>query len=572
MRRLTFQVQALQTEVHRMAAASARCPPSCPCPVAAPTPGAPSHASLPAARPSPRSPRAPVTGAPIGAPPTNSSGRLPQLRLLPRTAHQPPFWTASRVCAAVAPHKFSSFVPPVIVTPIAAVVGVSATALTAASHNPRRHARLLPSCPPTPLHFAFVSAAQLVAIPPRTPAAGLVSVQTIAEARAAVLRGNLHPHSPRVGARIAALVQPGCPVGQSNLLCTSPRCPLQDPLSLWGNGQGAARSATPTSLVQSLGFAILAQGHFLLKATIADAWIVSVLCFFCISVRRPISMVRRGMEHRRGAERVVAGDSWAKTTCGPLATRQQSPSGAQFTSQCPKAGVASECRSTRSRTSSQARRGPRNGVNTSDQVAGGNREFGARRSRGEEDVGRSVAEGKISLVPPVEDRIAQCVKFLERAKKRLAVAETELQSTVQKKSQCEQEVAEGEADLARMREEVPVPADPDEDANIEVQRLKARLAQLESIHGRPSRGSVEAAENIRSKVAKRRVGCCAEDVLPSTEQDLGYWLDDKQAELRDALDMGDTGSATTITGLISRGLAKLASFSVPPSAVSNMVP
>ena len=39
----------------------------------------------------------------------------------------------------------------------------------------------------------------------------------------------------------------------------------------------------------------------------------------------------QGMEHRRGAERVVAGDSWAKTTCSPLATRQQSSSGARFT-------------------------------------------------------------------------------------------------------------------------------------------------------------------------------------------------------------------------------------------------
>ena len=45
-----------------------------------------------------------------------------------------------------------------------------------------------------------------------------------------------------------------------------------------------------------------------------------------------------------------------------------------------------------------------------------------------------------------------------------------------------------------------------------------------------------AAENIRSKVAKRRVVCCAEDVLSSTEQDLCCWLDDEQEELRDALD------------------------------------
>ena len=200
---------------------------------------------------------------------------------------------------------------------------------------------------------------------------------------------------------------------------------------------------------------------------------------------------------------MVAGDSWAKNHLRS-ATRQ-SPSGAQFASQRPKAGSTSECRSTGSRTSSQARRGPRNGVDTSDQVAGGDREFGARRSRGEEDVGCSVAEGKISSGGPSSGGShSPKQKFLERAKKRLAVAETELQSAVQKKSQCEQEVAEGEADLARMREEVPVPADPDEDANVEVQRLKARLVQLESIHGRPPRGSVEAAENIRSKVAKRR--------------------------------------------------------------------
>ena len=33
--------------------------------------------------------------------------------------------------------------------------------------------------------------------------------------------------------------------------------------------------------------------------------------------------------------------------------------------------------------------------------------------------------------------------------------------------------------------------------------------------------------------------------------------------------MGDTESATTITGLISRGLAKLASYSEPPSAVEH---
>ena len=65
-----------------------------------------------------------------------------------------------------------------------------------------------------------------------------------------------------------------------------------------------------------------------------------------------------------------------------------------------------------------------------------------------------------AAVPPVDDRIAQSMKFLEHAKKQLAVAEKELQTAIEKKSYCEQEVAKGEADLARMKEEVPVPAAP----------------------------------------------------------------------------------------------------------------
>ena len=160
-----------------------------------------------------------------------------------------------------------------------------------------------------------------------------------------------------------------------------------------------------------------------------------------------------------------------------------------------------------------------------------------------------------AAVPPVEDQIAMSVKFLER---------TELQAAVKKKSQCEQEIAEAEADLARMREEHSASG---EEPKTEVQQLRARVAQLEEIRGRHVRGSEEVAEHIRTKAGKRRVGGCAEDVLPSTEQDLACWLDDRQTQLPDALDMADA-----ITSLITRGLAKMASFVPPPSALSNMVP
>ena len=53
--------------------------------------------------------------------------------------------------------------------------------------------------------------------------------QTIAEGRAAVLRGNLHPHNPCRRPHCSEFVQPGRLFGCCNLHCTSPRCPLHDP-------------------------------------------------------------------------------------------------------------------------------------------------------------------------------------------------------------------------------------------------------------------------------------------------------------------------------------------------------
>ena len=69
-----------------------------------------------------------------------------------------------------------------------------------------------------------------------------------------------------------------------------------------------------------------------------------------------------------------------------------------------------------------------------------------------------------AVVPPVENRISQSMKFLERAKKRLARSF----NRQFRRNPIAEEVAEAEA---RMREEVPVPTVPDEDAQAEVQHL-----------------------------------------------------------------------------------------------------
>ena len=197
--------------------------------------------------------------------------------------------------------------------------------------------------------------------------------------------------------------------------------------------------------------------------------------------------------------------------------------------------------STRSRRSSQAQRGPRSSV---DEVAGGDCEFGARRSRGEEGCRRSTEEGKItSVVPPVEDRIAQSMKFLERAKKRLAVANTELQSAVQKKSQCEQEVAEAEADLARMRED-------GRSRRRCVCRGPTIKGQIGSIGVDPRSSSTRVGGSSREhpfEGGKTASGMLCRRCVAINGARSQLLVGRKEGALQDALDMADMESAATIT-------------------------
>ena len=78
----------------------------------------------------------------------------------------------------------------------------------------------------------------------------------------------------------------------------------------------------------------------------------------------------------------------------------------------------------------------------------------------------------------------------------------------------------------------------------EVVALRARVAELEACARRPLQNSEDAAQNIRAKVAKRRLGTCSEDVVPSTDQQLSEWLDGMNCEFLDALDVGDMESAS----------------------------
>ena len=167
---------------------------------------------------------------------------------------------------------------------------------------------------------------------------------------------------------------------------------------------------------------------------------------------------------------------------------------------------------------------------------------------------------------PLTEQLALTESFIERSRKRIEALEAKkteevalLEQATQRQNRLRQEI------LAQAPELLVAGSGPEPCS--EVVMLRARVAELEARGSRPPRNSEDAAQNIFAKAAKRRLRTCSEHV----EQQLSEWLDGMNCELRDALDVGDMESTITLSGLISRGAAKMESL-VFPSTVANMVP
>ena len=80
--------------------------------------------------------------------------------------------------------------------------------------------------------------------------------------------------------------------------------------------------------------------------------------------------------------------------------------------------------------------------------------------------------------------------------------------------------------------------------------------------------SVDAAESLRSRLTKRKIGNCPEDNLPTNQQD--FLVGVEAVGVRDALDVHDMESVSLLTGLICRGASVKKSF-LQPSSVAHTV-
>ena len=121
---------------------------------------------------------------------------------------------------------------------------------------------------------------------------------------------------------------------------------------------------------------------------------------------------------------------------------------------------------------------------------------------------------------PLPEQLAFTESFIERSRKRIELLETKKADALRASKR-----------QNRLRQEIlaqasapPVMGSGPEYCS-EVVALRARVAELEARTSRPPRNSEEAAENIRAKAAKRHLGTCSEDVVPSRDQQLSEWLD-----------------------------------------------
>ena len=156
---------------------------------------------------------------------------------------------------------------------------------------------------------------------------------------------------------------------------------------------------------------------------------------------------------------------------------------------------------------------------------------------------------------PLEVQVKGAQEFIERAQKRLAAHDAV-------RTELEKELAEEQARLHRLRMQVeampkpqPVAQDlPPPEWVAEIQRLRAEVSNYKA-RARPVRDSGEAAQNVRAKAEKRSAGLM--DDMPTDEQGLKSWLEDKNLEMRDALDVGDAEAISSLAPLIAKGAKQL---------------
>ena len=179
------------------------------------------------------------------------------------------------------------------------------------------------------------------------------------------------------------------------------------------------------------------------------------------------------------------------------------------------------------------------------------------------------AKGQATL-PSLEEQIQSTEQFLVRAKKRLEEAEKEVVAITEKRDGLRAELATSEERLARLRQDVSfagggqatpqfhIPAEvvseldlrsmvanTAQDRDSELKRLRDQVAQLQG----------DSTPMERPRVRQRLDPVPHMSALIPAE--LAQWMEDRQADLQEALSLDDTNRILELTSKLSEGAERL---------------
>ena len=159
-----------------------------------------------------------------------------------------------------------------------------------------------------------------------------------------------------------------------------------------------------------------------------------------------------------------------------------------------------------------------------------------------------------SKVSPVRERMESCRKFIERAKKRVMRAEELITKATEQKAVFLLEVEEAEERSKQLESEAAAPVSS-EPVVADLQRqIDALILERDSLRGMQKTMPGEWCSDGPPKLE-------AIPPMPTSDlQDLEMWLSNRNCELRNALEFGDTAIIAKVGALVGHGTAALTSF------------
>ena len=166
-----------------------------------------------------------------------------------------------------------------------------------------------------------------------------------------------------------------------------------------------------------------------------------------------------------------------------------------------------------------------------------------------------VARAKAKVLP-LEEQIVACKNFVKRARKRVTRVEAVISRALEQKVVFETVVQEGEARLQQLEESH---SHRTVDAAASVTELQRRIDDLTR-----ERDSLRAATpRVLPGVWMADGPPVVESIPPipmSSVQDIEGWLSNRNCELRNALEFGDSATVARVGALVEQGSAQLASL------------